>query len=511
MSWLSDNNPAHVWWKAIRHNIQARFGERESPLPWREQYALLKSYYHNNGLYEGLNRLLHLRARDGEYSMRPLRNPANRVVEFYAAKMWAHKLVPLGPRPAVLDAIEQVWLWSNWRTAKQECVRTFATCGDLFLKAAASGGESTPPARVYIQRLDPEVVTAFDVDERGYLTFVRLDIPRTRRTDEGVESYTHTEIWDKTQVRVWEHRHGLDAATIRLGNPVRTHELSEFGIDFIPIVWQPFRAVGTERGAGAFSAQIDKIDEANRMATRLHQMQFRYNRALWALQANATDRDNRPLPAPRIGGSSAGADDVLEIDDDKLLRLPGSSTITPLVPPLNYTAMLETLNAHMRELEQDLPELAYYRMRENGQASGRAVRLLLADATDRLMEARANGDAALIRATQMCLTLGAHYGIFPNVGSYESGAFDFSIMSQDVFLLDELEQAQAAYQYVQAGMAMQTALRAVGWDEKEIDIALAERTAEQAASANLAAAYLEAAEANAARLQAEGTSATGGN
>src|SRR5690606_6764414 len=109
------------------------------------------------------------------------------------------------------------------------------------------------------------------------------------------------------------------------------------------------RDVGDLRGRGAFFHTLDKIDEANRMVTRLHQMLFRYNKPTWVLAATGTDEDGRPLPSPVINGVSPSG--TADVADDDLLRLPGQTTLTSLVPDLNYADALQILQDHMLELE----------------------------------------------------------------------------------------------------------------------------------------------------------------
>jgi hypothetical protein len=60
----------------------------------------------------------------------------------------------------------------------------------------------------------------------------------------------------------------------------------------------------------------------------------------------------------------------------------------------------------MDELQQDLPELAYNRISEASDLSGRALRYMLEAAVSRLLEARGNGEAAFVRANEMCLSIG---------------------------------------------------------------------------------------------------------
>lgn len=476
---------------------------RDEVLTWRSQYQTLEAYYRQTGLYEILAKL-----KTGDYAdkdSRNLRNPAFRVVEFYAAKVWPGMLPNALPIEAenqrIVEPIQQVWTWSNWSIEKQTCVRWFAMFGDMFLKVATDADEGGAASRVFLQNIKPEFVSDFDVDVRGIIQFIRMDIPRTRRLANGKsESYVHTEVWDKEQYRLWEHTKKIDEELDKLGPVKRSAPLSSFGIDFVPFVWMPFRSVGGERGVGAFTLQLDKIDEANRQATRLHQMMFRHNKPLWALSANAMDATNRPLPPPRIG--SGGSDsETLEVGDDTLLKLPGMSKLESLIPQIDYTAALAVLNDQLRELKEDLPELAYYALRDMGEPSGVAVRLLLSDALDRLLEARGNAEQALCRAQAMALTLGQNARLFGEIGTYEAGDFEHTFAEREVFPLGPQEKATIMESFTKAGAPLTTAARMAGFTEKELTDLEKDQEAEAERNATMATAALEAA---GTRLDREG-------
>lgn len=482
-----------AWWNYVSVSLQ----RTEQKSPWRDQYRLLKTYYLNNGLYEVLIYLLKT-IGENETAIKPLRNPAFRIVEFYAAKLWPGTLPEALPieakNEAIIPAITQILEWSNWNVEKQTCARWFATFGDMFIKVATKGD---PVDRVFLQNIEPEHVTDFDADERGYLTYIRMDIPRTRRNAKGeLEQYTHTEVWDKARYRLWEHDKGLDIELEKLGTPKDESLLTQFGIDFVPVVWVPFRSIGDERGTGAFTLQLDKIDEVNRQATRLHQMLYRYNRALWAVEANALDTAGRPLPAPRVGSNG---DDKLEIDDDSIIRLPGMSKLVSLVPQIQYKDALAVLDAQIQEVEQDLPELAYFRLRDAGDLSGRAIRLLLGDAIDRLIEVRGNGEAGMIRAQMMALTMGAKAGLFQGIGTYEAGDYKHKFVERDPFPLSDNELAETAKVLTDAGFPIMTAARFAGFSEKQLKELEQDIAQQQEQTATLAKAYMDQAEANASR------------
>ena len=79
--------------------------------------------------------------------------------------------------------------------------------GDLFLKIPTRNNKAGKVERVWMQNLEPQTVTDMTSDERGYLTYIRLDTPQQRRDADGkLKPYTLTEVWEKdTQTfRRWE-------------------------------------------------------------------------------------------------------------------------------------------------------------------------------------------------------------------------------------------------------------------------------------------------------------------
>lgn len=73
----------------------------------RDLYHLLMAYYESNGLYDDLSRNLF---NVGQISpaMKSLRNPAYRIVEFYASKVWPGTLPSALPIVADRVSIVQI-------------------------------------------------------------------------------------------------------------------------------------------------------------------------------------------------------------------------------------------------------------------------------------------------------------------------------------------------------------------------------------------------------------------
>lgn len=455
-------NPVDVPVRTTRSNLEAT-----------TFYQLLLDYFLNNGLYDELAQLFYGR---GEWSeaLKGIYNPAYRIVGFYVKHLWPGELadaLPLSEEtPArIRTSVEELWQWNNWQTRKSRDARWAAIFGDRFIKVHDVVGQ------MRLTLIDPRLVTEFQADERNYLQFIRMDDERLRPNN--YTRYVRTEVWDKDAQRMWVwERETWQWDLKEMGRPVETHAFEEFGIDFIPITWDPFYDLGAERGGGSYSLLLDKIDEVNRMATRLHQIQFRFGKPTMAVQAGGNDATGRPLPPPRLGARDGFSNGRTQVGDTDVLYIPGNADVKYLVPNIDYQAALEILRDQLIDLERDACELAYYRLIENQQdLSSRAVRLMLDPAIKSVLEARANLEAGLIRAHQMAFTIGQHAGIFSGLGSFEQGDFTHSFEPREVIPLSEEErgqadqaQGQAATYWLQIGIKPQAIGERLGFKPEEI-------------------------------------------
>src|SRR5688572_22777452 len=100
-------------------------------------YRILRAYYVSNSLYDVLRDILRRQAIWSE-ALKPIKNPAYRVVEFYPSHLWPGTLPDALPivakKKAIVKPIQQVWTWSNWGAKKQVAARHLALYGDLFIK-----------------------------------------------------------------------------------------------------------------------------------------------------------------------------------------------------------------------------------------------------------------------------------------------------------------------------------------------------------------------------------------
>ena len=468
----------------------------------RTWYQLLEAYYEGNGVYDVLNNVLGVGGYEAP-ELKPIRMPAQRVVDFYADLLWPGELEEALPFKegslAVQQAVRRILDWSNWQSRKQRAARWLALYGDLFIKVEAITG-TTPAGEekvtgVYHRLIEPTWISDVDTDPRGNVVYCRIDMPIAVRDGDEVETKYYTELWQGDRYQVWaEHDKGLDAGQDDLGSPTGSGDRQDTGIGVAPIVYGMLRDAGGDRGNGAFAGKIDPIDEINRKATRLAQMLYRWNKPLLAVMANAIDPSGRPLPAPRVGSS----DTELDLSDDKdLIKLPGMSTVEALVPKIDFNAALAVLESDVAALREDLPELMYYRIQEiGGQLSGIAIQRLLKPAAARLLEARGNAEAALVAANKIAITLAQSYQLLPDIDGLvlEGDGLNHSFRSRPVFPVHISELADPISKLVAQGMPLTTALREVaGWTDDQIERMMDDKADDDARKVeNAAAAALEA-------------------
>src|SRR5512133_15005 len=389
--------------------------------------------YDYNQLYDALYALYNNdNAIIPDDTTRRLRTVVNRSVEFFATKMIPGQEMKVTSDSAeVQDAIEQVIKDSNIANNKAPMVRGFSLYCDSFIRVRGD------KEKTYLEDTSPFFVTDFEEDSRGFLTYLRIDIPVLDDSDLPVN---YTEVWDletKT-LRIWQGQTTRTTPVNELGSPKETNYFDELGVDFIPVVHTKFRDNGDPRGQGCVYHALDKIYEANRVATRLHDLLFAFGEPVFIASANDKDAQGRPLPPPRVStdttsapvpaGASIGG--VIGQIFGRLISLPGMAKIDSLIPNIDYADALSRLNAQMEEIEKDLPELRWYSLSPTERAgmSGTALRTLLGAAVDRANEARNNFIASLSRAFEMALTIGIYNGVFPaSLGTFDSNDFDHEL------------------------------------------------------------------------------------
>lgn len=456
---------------------------------YRDLYQMLRMFRYSNRLYDDLASSLYQAGIDAP-SIKAFRNPTNAVVQYYVSTLWPGTLADALPiEPArdddngklLAEGVQRIFTWSNWEDGKDVLSDWLPMLGDTYIKVATKNDAQGNAQRVYMQLIEPDYVAPTRSDERGFLTYVRLDIPQ--KTDPR----WYTEVWDKEEqtFRSWRHDLGPDSELAELGAPDDEKPFRQFGIDFVPFVQFKFTNDGRERGMAAILPALDKIIEADQMATRLHEQLFLYNVPSMFLESSGTARDATGETSPPIikDGELVDGGNVT-IAGENIWTVPPGFTLRHSTPSVNFDSHLKALEAHLMFLQEtDLPELGYYKIGGNSQElSGRAIRYKLTPAIARTKRVRGSSEAKLIQAIQMALTIAANARLplsagrtFADIGRFENGDYEFTFTDRPVIPDDagdiaelQLQRSQAAVLKKQYGYSNEQLWREDGLSEDEI-------------------------------------------
>lgn len=382
--------------------------------------------------------------------MLPIYNPVQRSVEAYVAKVFGGMLdtetlttgaIPIvTSNPAVIDALRQLWAWSDWGRQKAVMTRLCAICGDVGLKVV----DDRQRGKVRMEVLHPGLFEDVQFDGVGNVKRVVISF---NKVDERGTEFLYTEIIDKEQFATFRDGKPFAFFMDASGNPVETWA-NEYG--FVPVVIGKFRDIGEHWGANVLYGTWRKVDILNDIASLLNR-EIRKN----VVQVYA------------VTGASKKDDLVLTGTEENIpfLELPKDATINPLAHSLDINATRSVIEDHLKELERDMPELSLHRIRESGgNLTAPGVRSAYSDAISRVQEVRGNLDATLVRAQMMAMSVGAlggyeNFNFAPN--AFVDGDLEHHIKGRAV-IEDELTQLERVQALIQMQAPAEVVLKEMG-------------------------------------------------
>lgn len=463
------------------------------------EYALLWAYY-NGSMFERIISAFTTLLAPGwqryksNYNLyrniRLIYNPTRRLVEFYAAQVYPGVLsedgdalpdgIPLAipfskdTTPALKGAIAQFWTWSNWQAKKAVFVRYGAALGSVLVEVV----DDIEHGKVCGEVVWPGLICDLDLDSAGNVKRYVLDYS-------AVDAYG-----------MYQYRKEVDIQAIRYFRDGRAYDYGDGAVvpnvyGFVPAVWARHTDTGSTHGSPAVSGSLSKIDELNNLVAHLH------------------DQIHKVIGAPLVLWSAGGVSNLFgttkrgatedeaqpSADQESVLMLKGppGGHVESLAGNLDLAAVDSHVERLQGEIEQDHPELVFYReLRSMSQVTGPAASRLVGDVASRLMEAQAAYDLASMRLFGMAVAIGgmrANAGdwgplnrqqqkFLPfNLDSYANGALDMSIAPRPLLIPTRTELAQeklAFWQGVgaavqQAGVPVEMVLRDEGWTQKQLD------------------------------------------
>lgn len=395
------------------------------------RYNFLESYYHNTQ-YQAINTwLATLKSKYGLYQhIRAIYNPAGRVVDLDVAKTYGGSInlenldggaIPIaGADDPLIAALIQIMQWSNWQTAKSLYPRYGAMLGDSVLKVV----DDRVRSKVRLEVLHPGKLYDVTLDAVGNVKSAIIEYqvtdhdPATGRDD----TYIYTEVIDKDEFVTLRDREEYPFYVDATGTPISRWR-NEYG--FVPLVLTKHIDTGQTWGENAFYKALPKINEANDIASNLHDQIRKSVNPIWFASGFAE-------------GKNLTRDSSDTKRDDMVILYGGTDTsLEAMVANLDIAGSLEALRAVLDEVERSVPELAIERAQDLNNVSGVAVRNMFTGAVGMIEEFRGNYDSGLMRALQMAVSIGGYRGYENMAGysldSYGRGDLDFYVKERSVF------------------------------------------------------------------------------
>lgn len=465
-----------------------KYGDWESR---QLRYAVYWAYLENNSY----NNFLHAWATKyksdfGLYKhTRNIYNPTYRLCEFYRTHLMGGALDPEAgdgkevpsALPIVTDnealraSIAALWLNSNWQTHKSVYSLWGANKGDVGLRVV----DDVKRKKVYLRTVDPATVKALSMDEfgnvKGYEIEEVRDDPRPRKADTGTVRYGETATREGDNV---VYRTTLDDKPYAWGDEAVEEWSEPYG--FVPLVMCQHNNVGLDWGWSEIHPNLSKFREVDDIASKLDDQIRKMVDAAWLFSGMTDPAKNRGAQAT-VGGAQQSAVNPQPSREELPVFYASdpNAKAMALVAPLDIAATVMQIDALLKELEREYPELQMDIWTAGGDTSGKALRLARQRVSNKVLERRPNYDNALVRAQQMAVAIGGYQGYEGfqgfNLDSYTKGDLDHTIGERPVFQVDKLDKLEedaafwsAAKTASGAGVPLPVWLKSQGWTEQQV-------------------------------------------
>lgn len=373
-------------------------------LLWDAYYAnLVYETLSNGGQRENINSAL---GNAAAADLGGLYNPVASVVDLYlhvfdGAFGDEIRVEPLGvATTALIDAIEQLWKWSNLTIEKQPLCRFAATHGTVGLRIVARNDADPARRRVWIKPEHPRTIRDVELDERGNVEAIQLEYDLTIGLAEDAQTICIREELDKVEFRTYRMVGGnpvpFDLTTMEANGPNARYE-NALGV--VPYVLLRHEYNGEMFGRNAWYKARSPIDRLNALLSHIDVQIHRHVKAKWFIAASGS--------AP----ASIDLDDlsVAYVDTRNTTSTP---LVQPLVAPLDLSGAIAEAKLQMDVTEDMLPELKATQGKFLSGQSGETIAELRKPAEERIALARANYEDALLRGQQIAVSWGILLGLW---------------------------------------------------------------------------------------------------
>ncbi len=437
--------------------VEAGFSDFDNRI---ERYKLFWAYY-SNDMYDDWTAY---KATRGLY--RHIRQVYNmtRLADFYVAKIWGGLLdfdglggaIPIeADNPAIMPALALLWQRSNWGAKKNLAVLWGAVTGDMVIKVVDEAAEGDKRGQVYLQVMHPRQIKSALFDYRGFVQSVVIEYVDSEPGDtEGTYiDFTYREEITKETFRTFKNNEPFDyfGYGAEWDNPYR----------FVPLVISPHEDVGLDWGLSCGHDGLMTLDKINDQASILGDRMRKANNPAQLLSG---------VTKPRSGDIDLSTDTATTADksgqqkDNIFYASNEGAKWQAMVSDVGMEQTLDYIASLQGELEAKYPELEMLASLREQEASGVALRIRYQPVIDKVIRARGNYDAALVRVQQMALSIGGMRGYFDgfNLKSYEAGDEEHRIGDRPV--LTEIRDLDAIKVAADLGVSKSKLVAKLGLD-----------------------------------------------
>lgn len=406
---------------------------------WDERraiYAVYDQYYDSTiynrntdgGQRDGINEEL---GNAAATDLASLYNPVAEVVDLYL-KIFAGAfgdeitITPTGDGgQALIDAIGQVWKWSNLTTEKRQLCRLPATHGLCGIRIVGRDDPDPSRRRVYLKAEHPSTIRDMILDDRGNVEEIQLEYDITAGLAEEAQTITIREQLSKTRIRTWR----TDLTTVEpfdvqafIADGMPANRISAYdggpGADYPnPLGVTPYVICYYDKGndiwgRNAWARARGPIDRLNALMSHIDIQIHEHVRVAWLVAASGAAPAEFDLSGRK----------VIYVNTANGASVP---TVQALVSNLSLQDATAQARFQLEAIEDKLPELKATAGRFLSGQSGETVAELRKPAEDRIQAARDLAEDALIRAQQIAVSWGVMLGIFDlGTGSGDRAAAD---------------------------------------------------------------------------------------
>jgi hypothetical protein len=378
---------------------------------WQDRqsaYMLWDAYYANT-IYEALsmggqretinNDLGNASAADLAGLYNPVANVVDLFLHVFDGRFGDEILVePDGQGAAgVVDAIEQIWTWSNLSIEKQTLCRFCANHGTVGVRVVARNDPMPEKRRVYLKVEHPRIIRDVELDARGNVAAIQLEYDLTTGLAEDAQTILIREELDQEVLATYRITTS-GQVTQKIPYNVYTKQDDQSAVaanplGVVPYVLMRHEHYGETFGRNAYYKARAPIDRLNSLVSHIDiQIHQHVNGVLFVAAHGA------PPVEMDLSGRS-----VAYVDTRGSTTPP---TVEWLVAHLDLASSTAQARMQIDLIEDQLPELKATAGKFLAGQSGETIAELRKPAIDKLVTARANYEDALIRAQKIGLSWG---------------------------------------------------------------------------------------------------------